>query len=404
VVNENPPGTTLANAKSRPDVLPDNAALSKLLGDVYDSVADPQLWDRTLEQLARHARATSAALLMHDRDHSLHSVARSWEVDPEGTRLYQEHYGTLDIWAHRASSITLREWVGTSEQLCSAAEFSESDYYNDFSRTIGIAHGAFALLRQTGNGESVVGVYRGQSQGEFDDSDLDLLRFMAPHLRRAFKLHLHVTELEHHSAGMKAAFDALGNGLVLVGPKGKIAFMNRAAAAIVEKQDGLIARGGQLTAEIRCESNQLEKLVREATSTSVGRGLSAGGALLISRRQGPPLQLLISPVRDLPLALTANFYAAVFVSDPVQDQPLADEMLRVYFGLTPAEIRVTVLLSEGISLRDISESLGVSLNTVKSQVSTIHAKTDTSRQAELVRLLMKLPRANSRPGGQTSNA
>ena len=50
-----------------------------------------------------------------------------------------------------------------------------------------------------------------------------------------------------------------------------------------------------------------------------------------------------------------------------------------------------MLLADGHSLTAITEMIGVSRNTVKSQLSSIYGKTGTSRQAQLVRLLLQLP-------------
>jgi DNA-binding CsgD family transcriptional regulator len=59
--------------------------------------------------------------------------------------------------------------------------------------------------------------------------------------------------------------------------------------------------------------------------------------------------------------------------------------------LTPAECRVAILLADGHSPATIAEMVGVSRNTLKTQMSSIYGKTGTSRQAQLVRLLLQLP-------------
>jgi DNA-binding CsgD family transcriptional regulator len=93
----------------------------------------------------------------------------------------------------------------------------------------------------------------------------------------------------------------------------------------------------------------------------------------------------------VPLDLTRAPYAVVFISDPAQRERPKQEVLRAFFGLTPAEARVAMMLGDGNSPREIGQRLGVSSNTVKSQLASIYSKTGTSRQAQLVRLLMNLP-------------
>lgn len=59
------------------------------------------------------------------------------------------------------------------------------------------------------------------------------------------------------------------------------------------------------------------------------------------------------------------------------------------FGLTGAEMRVARALSEGRSLRLIAKDFGISRTTVAFHVRNIFQKTGTTRQAELVALLLR---------------
>jgi DNA-binding CsgD family transcriptional regulator len=76
----------------------------------------------------------------------------------------------------------------------------------------------------------------------------------------------------------------------------------------------------------------------------------------------------------------------VELRDPDAASPPAD-LLREVFGFTPAEASVAAALSCGRALPDIARQLGVGQSTVKSQLKSIMAKTQTRRQAELVALL-----------------
>jgi DNA-binding CsgD family transcriptional regulator len=78
----------------------------------------------------------------------------------------------------------------------------------------------------------------------------------------------------------------------------------------------------------------------------------------------------------------------IFVDDPIDDPtPAQAELWCQAFQLTPAEARVAVYLASGAALKDYAEEFGVTYNTVRAQLRAIFEKTDTHRQAELVRLL-----------------
>jgi DNA-binding CsgD family transcriptional regulator len=83
--------------------------------------------------------------------------------------------------------------------------------------------------------------------------------------------------------------------------------------------------------------------------------------------------------------------AVGFAIDPAQRIRPRNEILYSMFRLTPAECRLALLLADGKSLTEISQDLGVSRNTLKTQVASIYSKTSTARQSQLVRLLSQFP-------------
>ena len=60
------------------------------------------------------------------------------------------------------------------------------------------------------------------------------------------------------------------------------------------------------------------------------------------------------------------------------------------FGLTAAEAKVAVQIGRGDMLADIAGEHGVSVATVRSQLASVFAKTQTRRQTELAMLLARI--------------
>ena len=80
---------------------------------------------------------------------------------------------------------------------------------------------------------------------------------------------------------------------------------------------------------------------------------------------------------------------AVFISDPDQRDSASQQTLGELFSLTPAEANVAILLSRGLSLAEVSQAQNISTHTARAQLKSIFAKTGVSRQAELVRMVIK---------------
>jgi DNA-binding CsgD family transcriptional regulator len=66
----------------------------------------------------------------------------------------------------------------------------------------------------------------------------------------------------------------------------------------------------------------------------------------------------------------------------------ATARLRAEFGLTKAEARLAMRLAEGSSLVSAAQAFDVKLTTIRSQLQQVFAKTGTSRQSELVAMLL----------------
>ena len=80
----------------------------------------------------------------------------------------------------------------------------------------------------------------------------------------------------------------------------------------------------------------------------------------------------------------------VAVTDLEADVHAPEEDLKLMFGLTGAEVRLAAAVFEGRSLPEAAEQFGISINTVRFQLARIFDKTGVSRQAELVKLMMRL--------------
>jgi DNA-binding CsgD family transcriptional regulator len=67
----------------------------------------------------------------------------------------------------------------------------------------------------------------------------------------------------------------------------------------------------------------------------------------------------------------------------------SEQLVRQLFDFTPAETRLALRLAGGMSLGEACEDLGISPHTGRAHLKTIFAKSGVTRQAELVRLILR---------------
>jgi DNA-binding CsgD family transcriptional regulator len=82
--------------------------------------------------------------------------------------------------------------------------------------------------------------------------------------------------------------------------------------------------------------------------------------------------------------------ALVLIINPDQQPEPSAALLRRLCGLTMTEADVALHIARGATLTEICDELSVSITTVRKHLQHVYDKTDTHRQAELVRLLLTL--------------
>lgn len=101
-----------------------------------------------------------------------------------------------------------------------------------------------------------------------------------------------------------------------------------------------------------------------------------------------PVILRVSPVTAAPEAGARPL--ALIVSTELVWPEGFETTVQEAFGLTPAEVEIVRGVTLGLPLRDIALSRRRSLETVRTQVRSVLAKTETHSQAELVRVVLGL--------------
>lgn len=84
------------------------------------------------------------------------------------------------------------------------------------------------------------------------------------------------------------------------------------------------------------------------------------------------------------------FLKASKVSASVPCPTICPELLQGTYGLSPAEVRVSIVLLEGGSAQEMADYLGVSFHTVRSQIKEVYAKLGVNSRARFVKLMLGL--------------
>jgi DNA-binding CsgD family transcriptional regulator len=218
------------------------------------------------------------------------------------------------------------------------------------------------------------------------------LAAIAGHLRRAFQLHRKLLAQQVRGDSGKLVLDAVPLGTILVNGAGQILQTNASADHILAERDGLASDRNSLIAGSSAETARLRRVITQVASVDDRVERTPVGVLRIERPSlGPAMLLAVVPVRAGRRDEGVADLAVVFVSDGARAPEIPPEVIERMFGLTPAEARLLVALVNGQSLDDTAQIFGVSKNTLRNQLNQVFRKTGTTKQSELMRLVLTSP-------------
>ncbi|HEX3860622.1 MAG TPA: helix-turn-helix transcriptional regulator [Stellaceae bacterium] len=268
--------------------------------------------------------------------------------------------------------------------------------YRQLQTSGAIFHGIGSVVPLAAGENALVGIYRPSTAPPFDEFDKDRLAQFLPHLQRVLKFRQRV---ERSTIAATAALDRLDRGhiaTVIAAHDARILHANRVARELLQGRDGIQTFAGRIAAGNRAATERLRRMIaRAADASGFDRpaerdDIAASGALSLPRETGSPLTALVAPLRVAEDGLVASAVAAavMFIADPAA-RPLARAPLQSLFGLTAAEAALAGTLATGRSLDDIATASGISLHTARVHLRSVFSKTGTSRQAQLVALLLR---------------
>jgi DNA-binding CsgD family transcriptional regulator len=366
----------------------DVTTFSRLVSMIYDAAIRPGLWGPTVEEIHRAFGATGGGLVFAgpgDR------IIRVSNVDPESTQSYNTHYWRLDYVIAAVEAGGVGD-VRTGAELLDPNKNSE--FHTDWVRGTGTEDGLFVRLTP-GRDPATLALISPRRPTPYGSAEhLEYLRLLVPHLQRAIATQRTLARTAEQELEVSAMLETMNHGALIVDRECSVIKLNCTAEAMVRTRDGLaITAGGRMVTTTVAGDNSLSHAVRRAFPDAVP--LPACGATLLCRRPSGRRSYVVHVV---PLGssdwadLSTKRTALMIIVDPESLPGSPSAILRRLYGLTTTEADIAVRVTRADDLKTIAADLGVSITTVRTHLQHIFTKTDTHRQAELVRFLSTIAR------------
>lgn len=357
--------------------------LSQLIQAAWQGPFEPQPWQHFLDLLCEAVDAKVGSLVRRwptPQDRGLiYSNGDAGMIADYRSKLFQ-----LDPSCHKP-----RPYARTMMDQMTEAELRASRYHKECQAPIGIFHILVADTIDDSGMQSRLSLQRADGKPDFGLYEKTLLNLVLPHVQQSIARHRDTLQLRAERQLMVDTMDQLCVGLVLLDEDGGILECNGLARHLIER-----------SADISVSNDRLR--LRQSEHQGLLDGVLARTRQLIAqppviealscRGEGnTPLGALIKSIDRSRLLRESNYIphtpaVAVLLNDPSLAKAPSDAVLQILFGLSRAESSLAVLLAEGLSTEEAATRLGVSTNTVRTQIRSIFAKTGVHRQSRLAAL------------------
>lgn len=346
-------------------------------------------WDAALKRLAGETRSSRAQLIAFGGPRTF---PFNWVTDPMPG--FNEEFASIE---GGSAAVNWRvACAGTPLELAWEHHYEEAGsrlkggVYDEFADRYDIVHGCQTVLFQTPMVFYGLATLRSRRDGATTEADRSVFAEAAPHVRAAVRLQ---QALEHRGAALIAGtFEAMDTAVFVCDQNGHVQALTCAAETRLRKPGGLRLIRNKLVADRPDDDRALQSALRCVLDDSIP---TPGGRQFWlqsdpTARHGHRCEVLPLPRREWTFGFEPRAIVAWHVSADIGET--RQQQLRDLLGLTQAEAEIAILAANGSSREEIARTRGATVNTVSSQLKSIFAKADVTREAELVALVNRLLR------------
>ena len=360
----------------------DSQRLLDVVARLYESALDPTQWSSAMRSAADFAGAVGTFYLVADQAENRIVYSESEGFDPSANEAYLKYYGTKDMRLAPA----LRYPVGrelTEDMLVDWRAFRKSELFvdlltpHDIPRILG-----FWVTKGVVNASAFV-FERSRRQGPFERDDIERCAQITPHVIRAIRTRDALASAGRRERIYVDLLNRLPFATILVSADLIVIEASCAAQALLKRGDALRCQGGRVRATVAADDPRLQAILARTAASAQELG---GGSLRLRRsNKGPSITVSVVPIPAPDVFVDVRPALMLLISDPLSVPKQPTEAVQEILQLTEAEALLATTLFTGVTLRAAADDLQISINTCKSQLKSIYAKTGCRSHADLVK-------------------
>jgi DNA-binding CsgD family transcriptional regulator len=376
-----------------------------LIGHIYDAALEPSRWSDVVRGIVEFIGGAKGLLLVSRTRFAQSHFVFPYRLSAAVLQRWQDEYADGHAWSAgaRNKGLDVDGSVALGTDLVSDEQLQQSAAYQDLAKREGIGQlctGVVFGRKASDMPPTQCSVFRALDDAKFSDRERERMRVLIPHLSRALGVMFRLRSAECKAAASLAALERLGTGVLLLEERGHAIFANRFAQRTLDERDGLTLRSAQVSGGVcRIVANdvatqsRIDDAIRECLDERAwvvahfSRGVAVRRA---ANRRDLALQFAPLPRDNEYETDGRHARVIVFLTDPDESSCVTAPTLARLYKLTGAEGRLALALGRGDTLTEAAKRSGITIATARTQLAAVFQKTGTTRQAELMRLLVTL--------------
>ena len=361
-------------------------ALSDTIGAIYDCALDPQQWPDTCRKIADLCESTAGGICVHDMRHVQNDQLFVFGYQQEFLETLGKHYAQSPM----AAEDIVSNIGDVSALSMERYALLESWFFREVLKPFELLDIIWFPALRTGGRMASLHASRRETAPHYQQREISLFKLLSPHVVRALAISDALDIRTLRSEMLERTLDGLDAGVFLTARDGRVVYMNAAAERQIRTGNSIRVVNNRIFPIDPAARAALSKATDEASRDDIDKDTSEHSLAIpdVNGARGYVATLL--PVdRGQRRGVIAPFAAsvAVFTKDPVQAPLMPGEAFARLYKLTGAELRVLLALAQGLGAKEAADMLGIGEPTVRTHLQRIFSKTDTTRQADLLRLL-----------------
>lgn len=232
---------------------------------------------------------------------------------------------------------------------------------------------------------------RSTDRPAWNAADRKRIERLLPYVRESVEVHKTIARSRYIAALARDLLNKSPRGILVLSDDGIIRMANTRAAAILADNDGVSEKNGRLVIYCQAVAEKIRQYL-DTVGAMNNEGLPEMDWNMVAKKRsgGRPYQLILGHMQLSEWHLESrhsNKVAVIHLHDPDRTIGVQPQQLSDLYGFTKAQARLAAKLFHGQTINEAAEALHISVNTARTHMRGIYARTGVRTQAELLGML-----------------